>query len=106
MQVIDVYKLITKTERLSFTRVTDIRHAHKGILEPGQCIDQADLEKCANENYDFKVLHFTFMSKDLNTINNDDFDFDDIDRTPVSVLQILYKIPTDTGLSSTPKIDT
>ncbi|KAL5238769.1 hypothetical protein ACI65C_006179 [Semiaphis heraclei] len=90
LEIIDEYKQIVNADRLSFNQVADIKHAYEGILEPGQCIDKADLEKCANENYDFnrlqdgtKINHTdTIISEDRNTSNNDDFDFDDVDETP------------------------
>ncbi|XP_022166842.1 uncharacterized protein LOC111031273 [Myzus persicae] len=100
LEIIDEYKHLMNVDRLSPYQVADIKHAYENILEPGQCIDKVDLETCANENYDFnrfqdgtKINH-TIISEDLNTINNDDFDLDDIDRTPASVLKFLYNTPT------------
>ncbi|XP_015368559.1 PREDICTED: uncharacterized protein LOC107165027 [Diuraphis noxia] len=101
LEIVDEYKQIINADRLSFNQVADIKHAYEGILEPGQCIDKADLEKCANENYDFnkfqdgtKINHTdTIISEDLNISNNDDFDFDDIDHTPPSLLKLLRNIP-------------
>jgi len=88
LEIVNEYKYLTNTNRLSFYQVDDIKHAYEGILQPGQYIDKNDLNICANENYRFKTNH-NISSNDLNTFINDDFDFDDIDSTPESVLKLL-----------------
>jgi len=88
LDIVNEYKHIIKTDRLSFYQVADIKHAYEGILEPGQYITEEDLDTCANENYKFKINDNTSLNE-----NNDDFVFDDIESTPNSELTFLENLP-------------
>lgn len=100
LEIVEEYKQILNADRLSFNQVADIKLAYESILKPGECIDKADLEKCANENYDFNRFQDgtkinqtdTIISEDLNTSNNDDFDFDDIDHTPEVLINCIKNV--------------
>ncbi|CAH1733270.1 unnamed protein product [Aphis gossypii] len=109
MEIIDEYKHITKNSRLTFSQISDIRCAYERILNPGECIDKLDLEKCANENYNYECfqngtdLNHTIIFNDLTTVNNDDFDLelDDSDIKPENVLNESDMIPNFSGFVST-----
>ncbi|XP_060859341.1 uncharacterized protein LOC132936603 [Metopolophium dirhodum] len=88
LDIVNEYKHIMKTDRLSFYQVADIKHAYEGILEPGQYITKEDLDTCANENYKFNINdHISFDE------NNDDFIFDDIEITSDSELPFFENFP-------------
>lgn len=109
MEIIDEYKHTTKNNRLNFSQISDIRCAYERVLGPGECIDKSDLEKCANENYNYDNfqngtdLNHTIIFNDLTTVNNDDFDLelDDSDIKPENVLNESDMIPNFSGFAST-----
>jgi len=113
MEIIDEYKHITKNNRLNFSQISDIRYAYERILKPGECIDKSDLEKCANENYNYECfqngtdLNHTIIFNDLTTVNNDDFDLelDDSDIKPENVLNESDMIPNFSGFVSTTAVN-
>ncbi|KAL4153057.1 hypothetical protein QTP88_000890 [Uroleucon formosanum] len=50
LDIVNEYKDIMNTDRLSFYQIVDVKQAYEGILEPSQQITKEELEICVNEN--------------------------------------------------------
>ncbi|KAL4154549.1 hypothetical protein QTP88_000406 [Uroleucon formosanum] len=74
LDIVNEYRDLMNTDKLSFYEVADIKYAYEDILKPGQHITKKELDICANENYNFKI-NYNISSNE----KNDDFVFDDIE---------------------------